>query len=78
MGDHKTELAELIRRLDSLKKMTPSFEQLVEKGEREKYSFALHLDREQAKVLLPLIKEAIKADEKALERFEVSKELLKN
>ena len=31
MGDHKTELAELIRRLDCLKKMTPSFEQLAEK-----------------------------------------------
>ena len=31
MSDHKTELAELIRRLDCLKKMTPSFEQLAEK-----------------------------------------------
>ena len=74
MGDHKTELAELIRRLDTLRKILLPLSSLAIDGEREKYTRGVEINRAQAIVLLPILKQAIEAEEKALERFEVSKE----
>ena len=74
MGDHKTELAELIRRLDTLKTILLPLSSLAIDGEREKYIRGVDINRAQAIVLLPILKQAIEAEEKTLERFEVSKE----